>query len=221
MATKWESDGELFELIEAELFTAVLGDVLDELGHQRQFLPPAIRPLQDQGVVAGRAMPVLEADAFDDTKPFGRMFEALDDLRPGEIYVASGGSPHYAVFGGLMSVAATARGARGAVLHGYHRDTRELLGNGFSVFSLGSYSQDQRVRGRVIDYRCRIEIGAAVVNPGDIIVGDIDGVLVVPRSAERDAVRAALEKVRTESEVRKALARGLPAQEAFDRYGVL
>jgi regulator of RNase E activity RraA len=160
------TDEELFKAIRERLFTAVIGDVMDARGFDRQFLPPGIRALRPEMVVVGRAMPVLEADcAGEDVghsgrpEPFGLMFRALDDLKPGEVYICTGGSPRYALWGGLMSTRARLLGATGAVVDGFHRDTREILGLGFPVFSAGSYAQDQRLRGRVVDFRCAIEFG--------------------------------------------------------------
>ena len=106
----------------------------------------------------------------------------LDDLKPGEVYVTPGASPRYALWGGLMSTRAQSLGAHGAVMDGFHRDTREIRKLGFPVFSRGAYAQDQRLRGRVIDFRCTVEFRNGVrVAPGDVIVCDIDGVLVIPR----------------------------------------
>lgn len=219
--SSWSSDDELFSLVSDRLYTAVIGDVLDRLGHRHSFLPPEVRQLKPYGVVVGRAMPVLEADVYDYSQPFGRMFAALDDLRPGEVYVAAGGSRRYAFFGELMSIAAAARGARGAVLHGYHRDTRALLAGDFPVFSMGGYGQDQGVRGRVIEYRVAIEVSGVTVEPGDLVVGDADGVVVVPRALEATVVDEALAKVGTESDVREALMAGTSARSAFDRFKVM
>ncbi len=90
----WKNDGELFQLAKAELFTAVVGDVMDKMGFHRQFLPPEIRPLHPGMVTIGRAMTVLEADCFEEgDKPFGLMLEALDDLKTNEVYVCAGASP--------------------------------------------------------------------------------------------------------------------------------
>jgi len=219
--SSWSSDDELFSLVSGRLYTAVLGDILDRLGHRHQFLPPQVRQLKAYGVVVGRAMPVLEADVFDFSDPFGKMFEALDDLKSGEIYVAAGGSRTYAFFGELMSIAAAARGAKGAVLHGYHRDTAALAAGDFPVYSMGGYGQDQGVRGRVLDYRTAIEIAGVTVSPGDLIVADSDGVLVVPRDAEATVVSEALGKVGTESDVREALSAGMSVKAAFDRFKVM
>jgi 4-hydroxy-4-methyl-2-oxoglutarate aldolase len=221
MSASLTDDTELFREVRARLFSSVVGDTLDRCGYRHQFLPPRIKPLGNYGVVVGRAMPVLEVDVFDDREPFGDMFAALDDLRPGEIYLAAGGSTTYAFFGELMATAATARGAVGAVLCGYHRDTIALQENGFPVFSYGGYGQDQGVRGRVLEYRVTIEVEGVRIEPGDLLVCDVDGVVVVPRRIESEVVPEALAKVSTESAVRAALRKGMPAAEAFEKFGVM
>ncbi len=177
------TEEEIRHLVHERLFTAVIGDVMDARGMTRQFLPPEIRGLRPGVGVVGRAMPVLEADLADDFagdgdgEAFGLMFRALDGLKPGEIYICAGASPLYALWGGLMSTKAMSLGATGAVLDGYHRDTREILELGFPVFSAGAYAQDQRLRGRVVDFRCSIEFrNKCRVAPGDLVVGDVDGV---------------------------------------------
>ena len=138
----WKDDQELFRLMKTELFTAVVGDVMDAAGLVHQFLPPRIQPLDPRMTVAGRAMPVLEADccgsriAHEDLdKPFGIMLEALDDLHPHEVYLCAGASLDYATWGGLMSTRARHLGAAGAVLDGYSRDTRDILALDFPTFS--------------------------------------------------------------------------------------
>lgn len=224
------NDSKLFALIRNELFTAVVGDILDVLGHQHQFLPPGIMPLDKRMRVVGRAMPVLEADVFAAThasvgplaaKPFGLLFEALDDLKPDEIYVATGSSLRYALWGGLMSTRAIHLKAAGAVLDGFVRDSNEIEALGFNVFCRGVYAQDQGPRGKVIDYRTPIEIGGVRVAPGDLLFGDREGVLVVPREVEGEVVERALEKVRTENKVAEAIRGGMSAREAFDTFGVM
>jgi len=227
----WSSDGELFALARRELFTAVVGDVMDKLGLRRQFLSPQIQPLRDDMIVLGRAMPVLEADVHGENitnsanplmnKSFGLMLEALDDLKPNEVYICTGSSPTYALWGELMSTRAMKLGAAGAVVDGYSRDTRGILALNFPTFSYGRYAQDQGPRGKVIDYRCPIEINGARIEPGDILFGDIDGVCVIPRRAERDVFTAALEKCRGERLVAKAIKEGMSAVEAFKKFGIM
>lgn len=223
------TDDELFSTIRTTLFTAVIGDVMDAQGLIRQFLPPAIRALQPDMVLVGRAMPVLEADCATDIvghtgrpEGFGLMFRALDELKPGEVYICTGSSLRYALWGGLMSTRARLLGATGAVLDGYHRDTREILGLGFPVFSQGSYAQDQRLRGRVIDFRCPIEFGNGVrVEPGDVIVGDIDGVLTIPAGRAEEIVALALAKVEGEDMVRGMIERNEPTGDIYAKTGIM
>lgn len=207
------------------LFTAVVGDVMDKLGLLDQFLPASIRPLRNDMITVGRAMPVLHSDLApgeaEGRKPFGLMLEALDDLKPGEVYLATGGSPEYALWGELMSTRAIRLGATGAVIHGYSRDTHGILQLGFPTFSMGGYAQDQGPRGEVTDFRIRVSIGSLHVEPGDIVFGDIDGVAVIPRKAEQDILRAAIEKVEKENLVRTAIENGMSAVDAFATYGVM
>lgn len=230
MPRPYADDSELFTLIKTRLFSAVIGDVLDQMGLMRQFLPAGIAPLVTNTLLAGRAMPVLEADVFGTAagasgpltdKPFGLMLEALDDLRTHEVYIATGASLRYALWGELMSTRAKTLGAAGAVLDGYIRDARGIEALGFPVFSHGLYAQDQGPRGKVIDFRCRLEIGNVLIAPGDLIFGDREGVLVIPREAEEEAVRRALEKVSVEGEVEKAIRGGMSATEAFRTFGVM
>lgn len=222
-------DADFFRIIREQLFTSVIGDVLDVAGLTHQFLPPAIRALNPDHVMVGRAMPVLEADCTGDqlaaagrTSSFGLMFQALDSLQPGDIYITTGASPRYALWGGLMSTRARALGAVGAVLDGFHRDTREIRTLDFPVFSAGAYAQDQRVRGRVIDYGCPIEFPNAVrVERGDVVVGDVDGVVIIPKAHAQAIVVDALAKVRAEEKVRDMIGRGRTTQSIFAETGVM
>ena len=222
------SDDDLFRHVRETLFTAVIGDVMDTAGLTRQFLPQPIRALHPDMVVVGRAMPVLEVDVIGEepgdtgAQPFGLMFRALDELRPNEVYVAACRSLHYALWGGLMSTRAKALGAAGAVLGGCHRDTREILALGLPVFSVGPYAQDQRLRGRVVDYRCPVEFENGVtVAPGDLIVGDLDGVLVVPAAHVHDIIEAASAKVQGEDRVREMLGQGMTTEAIFAQTGIM
>lgn len=228
---EWNSDEELFDLARRELFTAVVGDIMDKLGFLRQFLPPQIQPLRPDLMVIGRAMTALEADVFEESaapsgnpvmeKPFGLMLEALDDLKPNEVYVCTGASPRYALWGELMSARAIKLGAAGAVVDGYLRDTHGILAQGFPAFAYGSYAQDQGPRGKVIDFRMPLEIGGVRLRSGDIVFGDIDGVLVVPREAEREIFMGAIEKARGEKLVQKAIEEGMSASDAFKTFGIM
>ena len=227
----WKSDDELFSIIQRELFTCVVGDVMDKVDLQHQFLPPQIQPIRQDMVVIGRAMPVLSVDVFAERiagsantlmdKSFGLMLEALDDLRRNEVYVNTGSSPRNALWGELMSARAHKLGSRGAVLNGYVRDTKAILDMSFPTFGFGSYGQDSAPRYKVVDFRIPVEIGSVRLRPGDILFGDIDGVLVVPAEAETEVFTRAFEKVRSEKLVRKAIEEGSSAVEAFVKYGIM
>ena len=220
----------LFANLRDTLFTAVVGDVLDKMGWRRQFLPQAIGPLTPNMKVIGRAMPVLEADIVDESsgsagaavaKPFGLMLEALDDLKPNEVYVATGGSLRYAFWGELMSTRARYLHAAGAVLNGFVRDAAGIEALGFPTFSRGLYAQDQGPRGKVVDFRVSIEIEGVRIAPGDLMFGDREGVLVIPAQVEAEAIEAALAKASTENRVAAAIRQGMGAREAFETFGVL
>jgi len=227
----WKNDKELFSLAKQELFSALVGDVLDKLGFLHQFLPPGLKPLRSDMTVIGRAMPVLEADVFDEAvnnshntlmqKPFGLMFEALDDLNEDEVYICTGSSFTYALWGGLMTTRAIKLKAAGAVLNGFSRDTNEILRLNFPAFSVGTYAQDQGPRGKVMDFRIPIEWGGVRINPGDIIFGDRDGVIVVPKEVEAEAFSGAFEKARSEKLILKALQEGMTTVNAFNKFGIM
>jgi regulator of RNase E activity RraA len=225
----WKNDDELFDIVRNELYTAVVGDIMDKMGLLHQFLSPKIQPLRDDMFVVGRAMTVLEADVVSDSssnnpvlnRPFGLMLEALDDLKKNEVYVCTGSSPSYALWGELMATRAQILGAAGAVVDGYSRDTKGILELNFPSFSYGRYAQDQAPRGKVIDFRVPIEMNGVRINSGDIIIGDIDGVCVVPKEYEEEVFRLAIEKARGEKMVQKKIQEGMSTVEAFAKFGIM
>ena len=213
---------ELLALMKKELYTPVVGDILDQMGLYHQFLPQAIRPLREDMKLAGYAMTAVMIDVYgEQKKPFGYLTEALDDLQQGEIYIASGGEMRCAYWGELLTATAKKRGAVGAVVNGWHRDTPQVLEQNWPVFSRGCYAQDSSVRTQVVDFRCPIEIGGVSVKSGDLIFGDIDGVLVIPSEHISYVLDKALEKARGEKMVRKAIEEGMSATEAFATFGIL
>jgi len=226
----WKNDDELFEMMRTDLFSAVIGDIMDKMKLFKQFLPAKVQPLHDDMIVVGRAMTVLEADAFEELsngnneimkKPFGLMLEALDNLKKNEVYICTGASPTYALWGELMATRAKILGAAGAVVNGYSRDTRGILELDFPSFSYGRYAQDQGPRGKVIDFRVPIEIEGVRINPGDIVFGDLDGVVIIPQEIEEEVITKAYEKAHGEKVVADAIANGMGAKESFDKYGIM
>jgi len=215
-------DADRFSLIRDHLYTPVVGDVLDQLGLFHQFLPPELRGINPSMTIIGRAMPVLIADVYGpQVTPFGRLTEALDQLVSGDVYLAKSALMPCAAWGEILTAAAKARGGVGAVIDGYHRDTRQIVEQDWPVFSRGGYAQDSAVRSSVLDFRIPIEICGVAIAPGDLIFGDIDGVLVVPASVEEEVLERALEKATAELAVRTAIESGMSATDALNTFGVL
>lgn len=231
----WKNDEEMFTLMKEKLYTPVVGDILDQMGYSHQFLPASIRPLASQVPtalitpnpgdhwmkLAGHACTVLENDVFGiPKKPFGYMTEALDQLRPNEIYIATG-AHNSALWGELLTASAKARGAVGAVVDGYTRDTPMVLEQNFPVFCSGTWAQDSSIRTYVFDYRCDIQIGQVTIHDGDIVFGDVDGVLIIPKEIAEEVIEKALKKAATEKTMRKAIEDGMLVTDAFAKFGVL
>ncbi len=219
---KWKNDSELFELILSTLYTPVVGDLLDKLGYWHQFLPQQIQPLNIDMKLVGRAMPVQIADTWGFQKePFGQLTDALDQINAFEIYIATGGQLNCAAWGEILTATARTRGGNGAIIDGYHRDTSRVLDQNWPVFSRGRYAQDAAVRSSVVDFRCPVEIGGVSVKPGDLVFGDLDGVVVVPKSVEEEVIAGSLEKARGEKLVRKEIEAGASSTVTFAKYGIL
>ena len=233
---KWKNDDEMFALMKEKLYTPVVGDILDQMGYPHQFLPANIRPLatmvdpapyaapgeeNNRLKLAGRACTILENDVYSaPKKPFGLLTEALDQLQPNDIYVATG-ARNSALWGELLTATARTRGAVGAVLDGYSRDTPQVLGQNFPVFCTNCWAQDSSIRTYVFDFRCTIEIGQVTIQDGDIVFGDVDGVLIIPKEIAAEVLEKALEKAAAEKLVRKAIEDGMSATEAFAHFGIL
>ncbi|MEX0745922.1 MAG: RraA family protein [Phycisphaeraceae bacterium] len=211
-----------YDELRTTLYTPVVGDILDTLGYVHQFLPQPIQPMREHMKLVGRAMPALMIDVYGpQEKPFGKLTEALDQLQPGEVYLASGGAMRCAYWGEILTATARQRSAVGAVINGFHRDTPQVLEQDWPVFSRGRFAQDSSVRTQVVDYRVPIEVGQVAVQPGDLLFGDLDGVVVIPQQVEAEVIEKAMEKARGEKTVRQAIEDGMSSTEAFRQYGIL
>ena len=146
----------------------------------------------------------------------------VDDLKADEVPVfACGASGRIAPWGELLSTAARARGAAGTVMDGLTRDVRAIRGMKFPVFANGIGPLDSKGRGKVAAIDVPVEVAGARVAPGDLVFGDADGVVVVPRAVEDQVIAAALAKVAGENATREALARGEKLADVFRRHGIL
>jgi len=207
----------------SRLYAAVVSDILDDLGHRDHVLDPAIRPLGSGEVIAGPANPFLVTEIHRiPAEPYTGEIAALDDIRPGEvILVAAGGSARAACWGELFSVAARARGARGTLIDGYCRDARRIAALGYPVWSRGTLPLDCKGRTAVTAWRQPAIIGGLPVRPGDLVVADDDGAVVIPAELTEQTIGRALAKASKEHALRDALKAGSTLRAAYDRFGVL
>ena len=205
-----------------QLYSAVLADVLDGLGHRSSALPPWIRPLKPEWRLFGRAATLAAvAVSAEPEHPYAVELECIDALRPGDVLVAAtNGDRGSALWGELLSTAAQAHGAVGAVLDGLTRDTGRILALDFPVFAAGFSPLDSRGRLDGLHFGQPVRLGDCTVRQGDVVFGDVDGVVVVPQELAAEAL-AALEKVSGENRVREELAKGRSVCEVFAEYRIL
>jgi regulator of RNase E activity RraA len=170
----------------------------------------------------GRAFPVLVVESYTLPKrPYDRLIDALDSVCQHEVFITNPVSDRAAFWGELLSNACQARGGAGAVIDGLVRDVERIESIGFPVFAKGCRPVDSLGRSEVLDYRVPVVCGGVRVNPGDLVVADVDGVVIVPQSVEREVVEEALHKVRGENQVRAGIRRGESLRQLYDQYGVL
>ena len=178
----WKNDKELFEMMKKEVYTGVLCDMLDSIGYSHQYLPRDIQALRPTDIMVGRAFPTIICDVYgEQEEPLGLLPEATDHIEKNEVYIVTGGDRRCSYFGEIMTATILQKGAVGAVIDGYMRDTRQVLEQNFPVFCMGRDAQGSLYRNQVIRYGCSVEIGNIKINPGDLIFGDIDGVVVIPK----------------------------------------
>lgn len=218
---EWKNDKELFEILKKELYTGVLCDMLDTIGYSHQYLPRQIQALRPTDVMVGRAFPTIICDVYgEQEKPLGLLADAVDHIKEDEVYIVTGGDRRCSYFGEIMTATIRKNGGVGAVIDGYMRDTRQVLEQNFPVFSMGRDAQGSIYRNQVIRYGCPVEIGNIKINPGDLIFGDIDGVVVIPKEIEEKAIAVTLAKVRGEKDTRSAIESGMSAVDAIKNFGV-
>jgi 4-hydroxy-4-methyl-2-oxoglutarate aldolase len=222
---KKQSTRVLLAEIREKLYVSMMSDVLDDLGYRNQVLRPNIRPLDDELVMAGYARTGLFRDVYhqvDGGNPYELEIKLLDDLKTGEVAVfACGNSGRIAPWGELCSLAARARGAAGCVTDGYTRDIRAIRALKFPVFHGGIAPLESKGRATVVEIDTPVECGGVRVESGDLVLGDADGVVVVPRAVQSETLSIALGKVGGEDQTREELANGVLLAEVFRRHGVL
>jgi 4-hydroxy-4-methyl-2-oxoglutarate aldolase len=218
---KW--DVELCNFAEQQLYTAVVSDAMDQLGVRNQAMREYLRPMHGRKAFAGWARTISCSDIhYIPEDPYGIEIEAVDSLLPGEVaVVGTHKSLRNAPWGELLSTAARARGARGAVVDGLIRDVLKIEELGFPVFASGIKPVDSMGRGTVTAYNVPVECGDVLVNPGDFIFADYDGVVVIPKDVVGPVIELATDKVRRENSSRAELMQGAYLGDVFKKYGVL
>jgi len=217
------SEENLFNEICRKLYSGVICDTLDELGYRNQAMRENINPLQQDWVMAGRAKTILAVDIYHiPDNPYEKEIEAIDSIKPGEIVVGcTNESRQNGLWGELLSTASKMRGSRGAVVDGLIRDAKKIIELDFPVFATGTKPVDSRGRGLVIDYDCPVQCGGIAVRPNDVIFGDRDGIVVIPREVFEQVVELAMDKVSRENSTRDELLQGKLLRDVYAKYGVL
>jgi 4-hydroxy-4-methyl-2-oxoglutarate aldolase len=211
--------------IRRSLFTSVLSDCLDAVGVTDRAMPARIRPLDESVAMVGRARTAAFMEVYHHeagSNPYELEIALVDSLRTDEIPVFACSNPaRVAPWGELLSTAAKARGAAGAIMDGCTRDVRAIRAMGFPVFHGGIAPLDSKGRARVMAIDVPIECAGVRIEPGELLFGDADGVVAIPRAVEDDVLRLAFEKVRGERHTLHDLQRGDRLADVFARYGIL
>jgi 4-hydroxy-4-methyl-2-oxoglutarate aldolase len=215
-----------FSRLSGVLYSAVLSDVMDEFGLVNQAMRPFVRPIEDTLVLMGRARTGLFASTYsvrEGENPYEIEIALLDDLRPADVCVLSCNGPtdRIAPWGELLTTASMARGATGCVTDGLVRDLRHIRGKGFPVFHGGIGPLDSRGRARMIEMDTPVVVAGVRVETGDIVFGDIDGVVVIPQHLSGKIIERALAKIDSENHTRDALVRGAMLRDVYAEFGVL
>jgi len=221
---KWKSEEEKLAWIREKLYTPVVSDTLDSLGLMDQAMRHDIRPLHPDFIVVGRARTLLWMATYEPVKPnpYVNEIRAIDSLRPGDVAVHS--TDHswtVAPWGELLSTASKMRGATGAVVDAVVRDVKRIIAMGFPTFARGIMPLDSKGRGFVADVDVTIQCGGVEVHSGDLVFGDYDGIVVIPKAVEDEVLEQAFRKATSENHTRDELLQGRLLGEVYEKYGVL
>ncbi|MGI8862375.1 MAG: RraA family protein [Gaiellaceae bacterium] len=203
------------------IYTAALADILDARGRHEQTLPPSIRPLRPGTKLAGPAYTVSERPARPDSYDLAlrKVLAMLGDVPVDHVAVYACGQDVAAHLGELSVTSLKTRGVAGCVLDGGCRDVHFLLEEEFPVFCSHITPEDSTWRWELEATQVPVTVGRVRIEPGDWVVGDDDGVVVVPHGLAESVLVEAEEKAATESEIRAAVRAGTSPLEAYERYG--
>ncbi len=210
-------------MMRESFYSAVVSDVLDSLGYRKQCIATALAPMTGVLKLVGRCKTTQweEVDS-EDLNPYELELKAIDECQPDDLFIAAAdGSMKSGIWGELLSTASRNSGCVGAIIDGAIRDIAPMREMQFGVFAAGACPYDSLHRQRVTAVDVAVQIGGITFNPGDLVIADDDGIVVVPQQVEAEVIRGAWEKVHAENEVRDAIRDGMTATAAFDKYGVL
>lgn len=203
--------------------TAAIADVLDELGLTRQTLPPALQPLTPDMRLAGYAFTARgrphRGTPRDRDAPLRQFLKMLAAVPPDSVLVLAAHDSVAAHFGELSAQWLRVRHVRGVVVDGSTRDAAAIRRLGFPTFVRYRTPQDSLGRWRVSDWGQPLTIGGVRIALGDVVVGDLDGVVVVPRRVAQEVLLRSQRLVGTEHAVRRAVRRGLAPLDAYEKFG--
>jgi regulator of RNase E activity RraA len=223
--TAFKSDLERFDWIRQHLYVAAVCDILDSLGFRQQAMHQRLRPLDPTNcTIVGRARTIrwMETDYIVEEDPYGLEIDVMDSLKPGDVPIHSTDyAATNAPWGELMSTAAKRNGAVGCICDSQIRDCQRIIKVGFPVFYQGIRPLDSKGRGRVMAYDVPVKCGEVLVNPGELVFADFDGVVVVPRAVEDEVLRLAHEKQGKENDSRRELLKGRSLRDVYNQYRVL
>ncbi len=210
-------------MMRESLYSAVVCDALDALGYTNQSPNIALLPVTVDAVLVGRCKTTLWEDLHEsDPAPYELELRAVDGCRPDDVLIAAaGGSQRSGIWGELLSTAAVNAGCVGVIVDGAVRDVRQMREMGFPVFAGSRNIYDSKDRQRVVEIDEPVEIDGVRFFPGDLVIADVDGVVVVPAEISDTAIRAAWQKVHAENITRDAIRGGMKASDAYEKYGVL
>jgi 4-hydroxy-4-methyl-2-oxoglutarate aldolase len=213
----------MFDRMEKKLYSAVISDILDDLGVRNHTLNHLIRPIRTDMVLAGRAMPIVSSKVFEiPDDPYKLSIEVLDSLRPNAVpVIVTNNDSTTAMWGELFSTASRARGARGTIIEGFSRDTRKIMEMDYPLFCTGTMPTDSKGRAEFINYGHQVRCGDVIIQPRDIVFADLDGIVAIPKELEKEVLDQAYEKASKENTVRTELLNGALLGEAWRKHGVL
>jgi 4-hydroxy-4-methyl-2-oxoglutarate aldolase len=211
------------EELSRRLHTAVLSDVLDSMGLRAQCPDIQLLPITGHSSLVGYAKTLQWEDFVgEDEDPYGMLIKAVDSIIPGEIVVSvAGGSGSAAIWGELLSTATRVRGGRGAIVDGAVRDIEQMRAMDFPCFAREWTPRDSADRLKVVLYDVPVEVGGVTLDPGDFVMVDADGMVVIPSEVGDEVISSALEKIEKEDITRRELLKGRLLGDVYREYGVL